>query len=38
MVNHTFAVGNRYQNDKGPYEVRTIEGERMRIRYDGGSE
>lgn len=36
--NHPFEIGERYQNDRGDYEVLAIDGERMRIRYADGGE
>lgn len=35
---HPFEAGGRYRNRTGPYEVLSIEGEHMRIRYDSGQE
>lgn len=33
-----FEIGGRYRNRKGVYKVLAFEGEKMRVRYDDGSE
>lgn len=38
MVDIEFAVGEKYENMKGSYEVLTIRGDAMRIRWDDGEE
>ncbi len=38
MVDIDFTVGEKYENMKGTYEVVTIRGEAMRIRWDDGEE
>jgi len=38
MTKHPFQLGGRYMNRLGEYEVLSIDGERMTIRYDDGSE
>jgi len=37
-IEHPFSVGGRYHNNNGEYEVLSLDGERMRIRYINGSE
>ena len=38
MKDHPFEVGCLYQIEKGQYKALAIEGQRMRIRYNDGSE
>jgi hypothetical protein len=38
MKNFKFEVGKKYENMKGSYEVLSIKGEGMRIRWDTGEE
>jgi hypothetical protein len=37
-VKHNFKVGDRYRNRNGEYEVLTIDGDTMTVRYDDGRE
>ena len=37
-MNHPFKAGGRYKNNKGSYEVMALEGERMLILFDNGTE
>ncbi len=38
MNNIEFAVGEKYENMKGVYEVLSIQGNTMRIRWESGEE
>ncbi len=38
MDDHSFEVGGRYRNEKGEYETMAIEGERILVRYDDGTD
>jgi hypothetical protein len=38
MTEHPFEVGGQYRNRRDDYEVLSISGEKMRVRYSDGTE